>query len=188
MSTGSWMYSLTPQIHYVESHGHGGGSSASMNVNVHVPSTQPPAALAPGVPVHLTLNGRNASSPAENPNIVNSSTRSHSPGHGSSYTYQTPPSSALLNGNGSIYAGGEVSTSGTRSSFHDTDATSNSSPLSISHSQHEASSLFAAPRGALCPPASSIPLEHYVDRPHHDVQLLHCSQCTQRFASQDHFM
>lgn len=131
----------------------------------------------PAINVHLAMNGE-ALSPQ------NASSGNHSPVQAAFTTFHDPCSTNVLNGgHTSAYTGrsGGLSASGS-SSFQESGSVA--TPTSEDHSPHN--SPFISSTGVM----TSLPHDHY-DSPYversADVQLLHCSQCTQRFASQEHF-
>ena len=163
MSGNTWVYQHHQMPQYQSE-----SAAGILPSHPHLPSQGPV--------VHLTLNSQNSTPPD------NTSSRDQSPGS-SSYTYQTSSSTALHSGHSSVYAGGGLSTSTSTSSFNENDVGSeNRSP---NHSP------YIGTRSAIGPGATSVPIEHYhssyAEPRTSGVQLLHCNQCTQRFASHEHF-
>lgn len=171
MNTTTWIYPIPHQMYQNE-------TPDIVTNQQHLPPHS--TGLSSNV-VHLALSSRNGAPPE------NASSRSQSPGF-SSYTFQSPAPNSMNSTQSSIFASGGVSiTTSSNSSFNDTDHTSEGQ--SPNNSPYLGSS-----RGALRPPPTSgLTLDHYsstgsayLERTQ-NVQLLHCSQCTQRFASNEHF-
>lgn len=174
MSSSTWVYPTTHQMNPAP-HQINYQDTASGITTAHDQSQLPPQ--SPGIAtsvVHLALNGQNGIPTG------NASSRSHSPGN---YSFQGPTANAIHSSHNSMYTGGVAAPS--TSTFPDT----NSGPARASEPHpllHESD--FSGPSGPLGPP--SIHLDYTgvynADRAQ-DVQLLHCSQCPQRFATHDQF-
>ncbi|KAF8467808.1 hypothetical protein BDZ91DRAFT_127996 [Kalaharituber pfeilii] len=125
------------------------------------------------LPTHsVPLNTNVAHLPLSDPNSApsdNSSSRGHSPG---AFTY--PPSSTH-----NIYRSNDLPPSRS-SSFQEVD-------LASEHRLPNNSSYNIGPRVTV---GSSLPVEqtNYVESRSTGVQLLQCTQCTQRFATHEHFI
>ena len=170
MSTGSWIFPVAQpqQMQY-------------QREATFVPSHSQMEPQSPAMAVHLAMNRADASSPQ------NVSSGNHTPAL-AAFTFHDPPPSDVLNGgHTSTYTGrsGLPASISNNSSFQESCPVA--TPTSENHSPHR--SPYIGSGGVMSLP-TSLPLEHYgspyVERPA-DVQLLHCSQCTQRFASQEHF-
>ena len=170
MTTGTWVYPVgqPQQMQY---------QRESTFVASH-PQLPP---QSPAMAVHISTMNR-----ADAPSPQNVSSGNHSPAHSTFTTFHEPcPSDVLNSGHPSTYtgrSGGLPPSIPSSSSFHEPGSAATT--VSENHSPHN--SPFIRSNGVM----TSLPHEHYdspyVERPA-DVQLLHCPQCTQRFASQEHF-
>jgi len=174
MSSSAWVYPTTHQM-----------SSVPHQMKYYQDTTSgimPQPQLPPQSPdiattaVHLALNGQNGMLPDH------ASSRSHSPG---TYSFQGPPASAsastIHSDHNSIYSGGGVTAPPTPT-FPDT----NPGPTQASEPRHLLNE--SSFTGTLGP--SSLHLDYsgvYNVGRAQDVQLLHCSQCPQRFATHEQF-